>query len=74
MLAGEGHGIVGACGGIGGLEHLAGAFRRESGDEYESYREWLGRDALDPAAFHLGDMDLRLKKVPIIHMELYEYG
>ena len=74
VLAGEGYGIIEDCGGTGGLEQLAAAFRQKSGDDYENYREWHGRDESDLTAFDLDDMNLRLKKVPRIYMELYEYG
>lgn len=74
VLAGEGYGIVEDCGGTGGVECLAEAFRQKSGKEYENYRKWLGRDELDLTAFDLEDMNLRLKKVPRIYTELYEYG
>ena len=74
VLAGEGYGIIEDCGGTGGLEQLAAAFRQKSVDDYENYREWLGRDESDLTAFDLDDMNLRLKKVPRIYMELYEYG
>ena len=74
VLASEGYGIIEDCGGTGGLEQLAAAFRQKSGDDYENYREWLGRDESDLTAFDLDDMNLRLKKVPRIYMELYEYG
>lgn len=74
VLAGEGYGIIEDCGGTGGLEQLAAAFQQKGGDDYENYRKWLGRDELDLTAFDLNDMNLRLKKVPRIYMELYEYG
>jgi len=74
VLAGEGYGIIEDCGGTGGLEQLAAAFRQKSGDDYENYREWLGRGESDLTALDLDDMNLRLKKVPRIYMELYEYG
>lgn len=74
VLAGEGWGIIEDCGGAGGLEQVAAAFLKKSGDDYETYRNWLGRDELDLAAFDLDDMNLRLKKVPRIYTELYEYG
>ena len=74
VLAGEGYGIVEDCGGTGGLECLAKAFRQKSGKDYENYRKWLGRDELELTAFDLKDMNLRLKKIPRIYTELYEYG
>lgn len=74
VLAGEGYGIIEDCGGTSGLEQLMAAFRQKNGDDYENYRKWLGRDELNLAAFDLNDMNLRLKKVPRIYMELYEYG
>ena len=38
------------------------------------YKKWLGRDDLDLDSFDLDDMNQRLKKVPRIYTELYEYG
>ena len=74
VLAGEGYGIIEDCGGTGGLERLAEAFRQKNGDDYVHYKKWLGRDDLDLDSFDLDDMNQRLKKVPRIYTELYEYG
>ncbi len=74
VLAGEGYGIVEDCGGTGGLQLLAEAFRRKTGQDYESYREWFGCDDFDLSAFDLNDINLRLKKVPRIYRDIYEYG
>lgn len=74
VLAGKGYGIIEDCGGPGGLEQIAEAFKKRSGDEYEQFREWLGRDDLDLDAFDLDDMNFRLKKVPRIYRDLYEFG
>lgn len=74
VLEGEGYGIIEDCGGTGGLEQLARAFQQRCGPEYERYCAWLGRDDLDLSAFDRDDMNFRLKKVPRIYRELYEYG
>lgn len=73
VLDGEGYGIIEDCGGPNELERLAEAFLKKSGNDYENYRKWLGRDELDLTAFDLENMNLRLKKVPRIYTELYEY-
>lgn len=74
VLDGGGYGIVEDCGGTGGLERLAEAFRRKTGDDYETYRNWLGVDEFDLTSFDLADMNMRLKRAPRIYAELYEYG
>lgn len=73
VLDGSGYGIIENCGGPDGLERLAKAFRQKKGHAYQEYCEWLGRDSLDLSAFDKHDMNFRLKKVPRIYMELYEY-
>ena len=73
VLEGKGFGIVENCGGPGGLEQLAEAFRRKRGPEYEEYREWLGCDDFDLTAFNAEDINFRLKKIPRIYRDIYEY-
>lgn len=73
VLEGKGYGIIEDCGGPWGLKQIAKAFRKKSGEDYETYRDWLGRDDIDLTAFDLADMNLRLKKVPRIYTDLYEY-
>lgn len=72
VLEGEGFGIVEDCGGVGGLENLAKAFRLKKGEDYAQFSEWLGIDELDMAAFDLDDMNFRLKKIPRIYKQCYE--
>lgn len=74
VLEGEGFGIIEDCGGIGGLEELVKAYKKKNGSQYDEYREWLGVDDLDLAAFDLDDINFRLKKLPRIFRESYEYG
>lgn len=74
VLAGEGYGIIEDCGGPGGLEQLAKAFKKKKGLQYKEYCEWLGVEDLDLSAFDLDDMNYRLKKVPRIYSDAYEYG
>lgn len=73
VLEGSGYGIIEDCGGPYGLKQLAQAFQRKTGEDYEIYRKWLGQDNLDLSAFDMDDMNFRLKKVPRIYRDLYEY-
>ena len=74
VLEGEGYGIIEDCGGTGGLEEIAKAYRKKRGKQYNQYRQWLGVDDMDLAAFDLDDMNFRLKKVPRIYADAYEHG
>lgn len=74
VLEGEGYGIIEDCGGPGGLEELTKAFQEKAGPEYQRFSEWLGCEELDTSAFDLEDMNFRLKKVPRIYRDIYEYG
>ncbi len=74
VLDGEGYGIIEDCGGTGGLSELATAFRKKRGSQYKEYCQWLGVDSLDLITFDIEDMNFRVKKVPRIYTELYEYG
>lgn len=74
VLEGEGYGIIEDCGGPGGLERIAEAFQKKSGEEYKNLRTWLSRDELDLSSFDVTDMNFRLKKVPRIYRDLYEFG
>lgn len=74
VLEGDGYGIVEDCGGTNGLAEIAQAYKKKKGARYREYCEWLGTDALDLSAFDIGDMNFRLKKVPRIYSDIYEYG
>jgi len=68
VLAGEGFGIMEDCGGVGGLHEIAKAFREKSGEKYEMYREWLGRDDLDMETFDVDRMNMMVKYVSRRHL------
>ena len=72
ILDGAGHGIVEDCGGPGGLEKLAKAFRKKKGADYKLYSSWLGIEDFDINSFDLDDMNFRLKKIPRIYKQSYE--
>ncbi len=74
VIAGEGHGIIEDCGGTPGLEQLAEVFKHKQGEQYEHYSAWLGIKNFDLAQFDIHDMNFRLKKVPRIYAEAYEYS
>lgn len=74
IMDGEGYGIIEDCGGSGGLEEITRAYKKKKGQQYKEYREWLGLDDLDLSVFDIDDMSFRLKKVPRIYADAYEYG
>ncbi len=73
VIEGQGYGIIENCGGTGGLEEIRKAFTLKKGDEYENYSNWLGVEELDLDTFDIDDMNFRLKKVPRIYADCYEY-
>ena len=74
VIKGEGFGIVEDCGGSVGLKEIAKAFKKKKGSQYKEYCEWLGTEDLDLAAFDINDMNFRLKKLPRIFADAYEYN
>lgn len=74
VLEGEGYGIIEDCGGTDGLVQIAKAYKKKKGIQYKEYCEWLGTDDLDLSAFDIDDINFRLKKVPRIYSDIYEYG
>ncbi len=72
-LEGQGYGIIEDCGGPGGLEDIAKAFKKEKGSQYQQYCEWLGIEELNLSVFDINDMNFRLKKIPRIYADAYEY-
>lgn len=73
VIGGQGYGIIENCGGAGGLENLREAFKLKNGEEYENYSEWLGVKELDLTKFDIEDMNFRVKKIPRIYADIYEY-
>lgn len=74
VLEGEGFGIIEDCGGAYGLEELAKVFKKKSGNRYKELSRWLGVSDLDLSSFDINDINFRLKKIPRIYKEVYEYG
>lgn len=74
VLEGEGFGIIEDCGGTSGLEDIAKTFQKKKGKQYVEYCDWLGRIDLDLLTFDIDDMNFRLKKIPRIYADAYEYG
>ncbi len=73
-MEGEGFGIIEDCGSPDGLTHLTEVFKKKTGKEYLSLSQWLRQENLDLTVFDVDDMNFRLKKVPQIYRDLYEYG
>lgn len=54
-----------------GLEDIKKAFEEKKSEDYEMYSNWLGTEDLDE--FDLEDLNFRLKKLPRIFKDSYEY-
>ena len=74
VIEGEGFGIIEDCGGTMGLEDIQKAFEIKKGEDYEMYSNWLGQDELDLSKCNLDDLNFRIKKLPRIFKDSYEYG
>ena len=71
VLAGEGFGIIENSGGVYGLKNIAKSFAGKINNK--DIREWLGIDMLNLNSFDIEDMNFRLKRIPRIFSEIYEY-
>lgn len=74
VLEGEGFGIIEDCGGVMGLEDIREAYKRKKGEDYQMYCDWVGTDELDLEKCDLDDLNFRLKKLPRVFKECYEYN
>ena len=74
VINGEGFGIIEDCGGVMGLEDIRNAFTIRKGEDYERYSNWIGTKELDLTKCDLDDLNFRLKKLPRIFRDSYEYG
>lgn len=73
VIEGEGFGIIEDCGGVMGLEDIREAFKIKQGEDYEMYCSWLGIEELNLDKCDLDDLNFRLKKLPRIFRDSYEY-
>jgi len=74
VIAGEGFGILEDCGGVDGLIEIRKALDKKEGPEYQRYSKWLGEKEFDLDTFDIDDINFRLKKVPRIYTDIYEFG
>lgn len=74
VVEGEGYGIIEDCGGTGGLEEIALAYKTGEGEAYDHFVEWMGLKDFDIDFFEKDDMNFRLLKVPRIYRDIYEFG
>ena len=74
VIEGEGFGIIEDCGGTMELEDIREAFKIKKGEDYEMYSNWLSKEELDLEKCDLDDLNFRLKKLPRIFKDSYEYG
>ncbi|MDR1018066.1 MAG: plasmid pRiA4b ORF-3 family protein [Lachnospiraceae bacterium] len=78
VIEGQGFGIVDDVGGVSGLADIAKAFANKRSKEYRFYANWLKGCDKDPEKiafekFDIDDMNFRLKKLPRIYKDIYEY-
>jgi hypothetical protein len=73
VLDGAGFGIIEDIGGVYGLLEFAKACKNKSGKKYKELSEWYGIYDMDLASFNIDDINFRLKKIPRIFTDLYEY-
>lgn len=73
VIEGEGFGIIENCGGTMGLEDIRKAFQVKKGEDYEMYSNWLGVEELNIDKCDLEDLNFRLKKLPRVFRDCYEY-
>ena len=62
VLDGERLGIIEDVGGVGAMSDFVKAFEKKSGDDYESYSEWLGVKNLDITYFNKNAVNKSLEK------------
>lgn len=74
VVEGQGFGIIEDCGGTGGLEEIRESFKTKQGEKYEMYSNWLGNTELDLYSIDIEDLNFRLKKLPRIFRDAYEYN
>lgn len=74
VIEGQGFGIIEDCGGTGGLEEIRESFKTKQGEKYEMYSNWLGKTELDLDSIDIEDLNFRLKKLPRIFRDAYEYN
>lgn len=74
VIEGEGFGIIEDCGGTMGLEDIKKSFEIKKGENYEMYSNWLGIEDLNLDKCDLEDLNFRLRKLPRIFKDSYEYG
>lgn len=74
VIDGQGFGIIEDCGGTGGLEEIRKAFKIKNGEQYEMYSNWLGITELNLDEIDIEDLNYRLKKLPRIFKDAYEYN
>lgn len=73
VIEGQGFGVIEDCGGTMGLEDIRKAFKEMKGEDYEMYSNWLGVKTLELDNCDLDDLNFRLKKLPRILKNMYEY-
>lgn len=74
VTEGKGFGIIEDVGSVDGLVRLTQDLKQGKGKNYDYSTRWLDRTTLNLSSFDQEDCNYRLKKLPRIYRDSYQFG